>query len=176
MNVRVGMIWAQTTNGVIGRGGDMPWHVPEDLKHFKQATLGAPVIMGRHTWQSLPAAARPLPGRVNIVVSRDPDFTVTDAVLVRSLEDAIARAESHSEPSTEATGQAIDAWIMGGGELYRAGMPFADELVVTQIETEVHDGDTFAPNIDSKWQRVEQSPSLESTSGVRYRFERYTRV
>ena len=76
---RVGVVWAQSTSGVIGRGGDIPWRVPEDLVRFKQVTLGHTVVMGRRTWDSLPAAVRPLPGRRNVVLSRQPDFEANGA-------------------------------------------------------------------------------------------------
>ncbi|WP_425280681.1 dihydrofolate reductase [Leucobacter insecticola] len=82
---RLGMIWAQSRNGAIGRDGDMSWHLPEDLAHFKRVTLGAPVIMGRRTWESLPERFRPLPGRANIVVSRDPAYRADGATVVSSL-------------------------------------------------------------------------------------------
>ena len=87
---RVGLVWAQSTSGVIGRGGDIPWRVPEDLARFKQVTMGHTVVMGRRTWDSLPARVRPLPGRRNVVLSRQTDFTADGAEVLGSLEQALA--------------------------------------------------------------------------------------
>lgn len=163
VTTRLGMIWAQARGGAIGRGGDMPWHLPEDLAHFKRVTMGAPVIMGRRTWESLPERFRPLPGRENIVVTRDASFAAPGATVVNSLDAAIG------------AGSGTEAWIMGGGELYRQAMPFAQELVVTQIALDVPDADTFAPDIGSEWALVDGGEPALSSTGLGYRFERYER-
>lgn len=166
--MRIGMIWAQATGGVIGRGGTMPWHLPEDLAHFKATTLGAPVIMGRRTWESLPETFRPLPGRTNIVVTRTLGYQAAGATIVSSLDSAITHAGD--------SGEATDAvWIIGGGQLYREAMSVATELVVTQIELEVPDGDTFAPEIGPEWMLDSRSDREVSTTGLGYVFERYVR-
>ncbi|UOQ58851.1 dihydrofolate reductase [Leucobacter allii] len=206
------MVWAEARGaggrGAIGRGGTMPWRLPEDLAHFKRVTLGAPVIMGRRTWESLPERFRPLPGRTNLVVTRAAELDAPGAVVVRSLEDAVARAaeaagssgtraaESTSAhaPRTDASGADADAdadapgtaapadeasdtaWIMGGGSLYAAAMPLADELIVTRIDLEVPDADTFAPPIGSEWTLVDPGEPLVSRSGLGYRFERWHRA
>lgn len=196
---RIGMIWAQTLNGAIGRDGDMPWHLPEDLAHFKATTLGKPVIMGRRTWESLPVKFRPLPGRANIVVTRNPSYAAEGALVVPSLEAALellardpqqtgrrsaeSRIESRrvSPSSVQISDKLqicddVDAWIMGGGELYREGMQYADLLTVTQILTEVLDADTFAPEITAQWHKVDSGEVQESASGLRFLFERYARA
>lgn len=164
MTHRLGMIWAEARGGAIGRDGVMPWHLPEDLAHFKRVTLGAPVIMGRRTWESLPERFRPLPGRANIVVTRDPDYVAEGATVVASLAAAVECA-------------AADAWIMGGGQLYREALPLADELVVTRIELDVPDADTFAPEFraDPDWCLQDPGAVLTAASGVEYRFERWGR-
>ncbi|GAA2836823.1 dihydrofolate reductase [Leucobacter komagatae] len=159
----LGMIWAEARGGAIGRDGTMPWHLPEDLAHFKRVTLGAPVIMGRRTWESLPERFRPLPGRENVVVSRDPDLVIDGAQTATSLEDAIRLAGGDR------------AWIMGGGQLYRDAMPFAHELVVTRIDMDVPDADTFAPEIGAEWTLDGGGEALVAASGLGYRFERYLR-
>lgn len=164
--MKVGAIWAEANEGAIGRGGTMPWHLPEDLAHFRQVTLGAPVIMGRRTWESLPERFRPLPGRENIVVTRDASYEARGASVRSSLEHAIQAA---------AAGGADAAWIMGGGELYRSAMPFADELVVTRIELDVPDADTFAPEIGGEWRLADPGDSRVSATGLGYRFERWIR-
>ncbi|GAA1317372.1 dihydrofolate reductase [Leucobacter albus] len=159
----LGMIWAQANDGAIGRAGAMPWHLPEDLAHFKQATLGAPVIMGRRTWESLPERFRPLPGRENIVISRDPGFVAEGAVTLTSLSAAVARVRG------------AKAWVMGGGQLYREAMPLASELVVTRIDVTAPDADTFAPVIGAEWKLVDAGDPHTAASGIGYRFERYER-
>ncbi len=164
--MRLGMIWAQARNGAIGRAGEMPWHLPEDLAHFKQTTLGAPVIMGRRTWESLPERFRPLPGRTNYVVTRDPAYVAAGAEVRSSLEAILESADA---------ADAEIAWIIGGGELYRAAMGRAEELVVTRIDLDVDDADTFAPEITSEWERAVSGEVRESKSGIGYRFERWLR-
>ena len=154
--MRIGAIWAEARGGAIGRNGDMPWHLPEDLAHFKQGTVGAPVIMGRRTGESLPERFRPLPGRENIVVTRDAGYVAPGAAVRSSLEEALRFV---------ADTEAEIVWIMGGGEMYRAARPFADELVVTRIELDVPDADTFAPEIGAEWQLVDSgSPAVSNLS------------
>ncbi|BAW10070.1 dihydrofolate reductase [Nocardia seriolae] len=162
MSRTIGLIWAQTPKGIIGRDNTIPWRVPEDMAHFKDVTLGHPVVMGRKTWDSLPARFRPLAGRRNIVVTRQADWSADGAERAGSLTEALELVGDFS------------VWIMGGGEIYRAAMPLATELVVTEVDADV-DGDTFAPDIDPAW-RADENAWLESTSGLRYRFRRYRRV
>ncbi|WP_449278717.1 dihydrofolate reductase [Leucobacter sp. GX24907] len=172
--MRVGMVWAEARGadgrGAIGRGGDMPWHLPEDLAHFKSSTMGDPVVMGRRTWESLPERFRPLPGRQNVVVSRDERYTAAGAVVVPSLEAALDQAATFgtAEP-TEA------AWVIGGGQIFLAAMPLATELVVTRIDLDIPDADTFAPEIGPEWELVDAGTPLVSRTGLGYRFERWTR-
>ncbi|MCO5123818.1 MAG: dihydrofolate reductase [Rhizobacter sp.] len=130
------LIAAVARNGCIGRGNALLCHLPEDQRHFRRATLGAPVIMGRKTWDSLPARFRPLPGRRNIVVTRNPRWHAEGAEAAHSLQAAIALA-----------GAAPKAFVIGGGELYREALPLADELVLTEIDRDF-DGDTFFPEWD----------------------------
>lgn len=165
------MIWAEARGiggrGAIGRNGEMPWHLPEDLAHFKRATLGAPVIMGRRTWESLPERFRPLPGRENAVVTRHPGFDAPGAIVAHSLDGALRAVRDRG---------AERVWIMGGGQLYRAAMPLADELVVTRIELDVPDADTFAPEIGPEWRLADPGEPLVAENGLGYRFERWLRV
>jgi len=130
------MIAAVARNGVIGDGKTLLWRLPEDQQHFKRSTLGHPVIMGRKTWESLPAAYRPLPGRRNIVVTRDPKWHASGAEAVSSLEAALER-----------TGDADKAFIIGGGELYAQALAHANELLLTEIDRDF-DGDTMFPAWD----------------------------
>jgi dihydrofolate reductase len=130
------MIAAVARNGVIGNGHTLLWRLPEDQQHFKRNTLGQPVIMGRKTWDSLPAAYRPLPGRRNIVVTRNPRWHANGAEVVTSLEAALERAAD-----------ADKAFVIGGGELYAQALPHADELLLTEIDRNF-DGDTVFPAWD----------------------------
>ena len=164
---RLGAIWAQTDAGIIGRDGDMPWYAPEDLAHFKKVTLGAPVIMGRRTWESFPPRFRPLPGRTNIVISR----SVTEAeerdgaLWVPSLDAALYAARDAAGAPVEATPAdtatdtpAVDAWIIGGGSVYaealsRTNLPAFGRvktvertLFYCQEGNEIT-GDTYAPEL-----------------------------
>lgn len=159
---KLGLVWAQAHGGVIGAEGGMPWHVPEDLAHFRAVTGESDVIMGRRTWESLPPRFRPLPGRRNIVVSRSADWADEGAEHADSLD--AARALS-STP---------EVWVIGGGRLYAEAIGRADVLEVTQLDLEV-DGDTFAPPLTG-WTRTASDPDdgwRLSRTGVRYRFETY---
>jgi dihydrofolate reductase len=157
---------------VIGKDGDLPWHLPEDLAHFKRTTKGHPVIMGRRTWDSFPAKFRPLPGRTNIVISGSPErreeLANSGAVAVGSLEQAIA--EAASSPGSE------EVWIIGGGEIFRNATALANTAVVTVIDLET-DGDTFAPMLGPGWTFDAADPAegwLTSSNGTRYRIALWT--
>lgn len=159
----LGLIWAQARDGVIGRDNDMPWHVPEDLAHFVEVTRGHPVVMGRRTWDSL--QVQPLPGRLNVVVSRSPINLPQGTVLAHSLEDALETAR--------VAAQSGDVWVIGGAQLYRSLIDSADRIELTELDLTV-EGDTFAPPIGSEWTRTE-GEWMTSREGVRYRFVTCTR-
>ena len=164
----VGMIWAQTQQGVIGKDGGMPWHAPADMAHFKRVTTGHPVIMGRRTWESFPAKYRPLPDRTNIVITRRQGWAGTPealgAVVVHSLEDALVEAQF--SPG------ANEVWILGGGKVFAEAVEHANVAAVTVIDSAT-DGDTFAPELGPEWNFRGGSP-LEGwhkdTNGTQYRF------
>jgi len=172
----IGLIWAEAHNGVIGAGGALPWHVPEDLAHFKAITLGAPVVMGRKTWQSLPPRFRPLPGRRNVVVTRQRDWSSPGAEIAASLDDALAIAAA---PHAQGESAPDRIWVIGGGELFSAVLGSADMVERTEIDLAV-DGDTFAPSLDpTAWREAVVDPTVgwhTSTTGLRYRFRRFERA
>jgi dihydrofolate reductase len=142
---RLELIAAVAKNGVIGRGGQLPWHLPDDLKRFKQLTLGHPILMGRRTFESI---GRPLPGRRNIVISQSLKTAPAGAELANSLEAALQLIGSHEGPS----------FIIGGAVLYRAALPYVQTLHLTEVDAEVA-GDAYLPAFDkSQWQLVEQLP------------------
>ncbi|MDE2413858.1 MAG: dihydrofolate reductase [Comamonadaceae bacterium] len=158
------LIYARAANGVIGKGGTMPWHLPEDLAHFKALTQGHPVIMGRKTWDSLPARFRPLPGRANIVVTRQVDWNETGAQRACSLREALSFSEK--------TGTAA-AWIMGGAQIYAQALPLASRIEVTEIARDF-DGDAHAPLLGPEWQEVARSRHMGS-GGLPFSFVTYVR-
>ena len=157
---RLGLIYARSRNGVIGKDNAMPWHLPEDLAHFKRTTLGAPVIMGRKTWDSVPPRFRPLPGRRNIVVTRDAQWQEAGAERVASLDEAIALVAG--EPQ---------AWITGGAEIFRLALPRAQVAVVTEIDADI-EGDIHAPQLGDNWREVARERHV-AASGLPYSFVTY---
>ena len=158
----VGLIWAQSTSGVIGRDGAIPWRVPEDLARFKDLTMGHTVVMGRRTWESLPARFRPLPGRRNVVLSRDRGYRAQGAQVADSLDAALAD-----------TGL---IWVIGGSEIYHLAMPAATRCEVTEVDIDLHieDEDALAPMLDESWTGTSEV-WRDSSCGLRYRFLSYTR-
>jgi dihydrofolate reductase len=156
----IGLVWAQSANGVIGADGRIPWRVPEDLAHFSALTTGSTVVMGRATWESLPARFRPLPGRRNLVLSRDPGYVAEGAEVVPDLAGALASAG--------------DVWVVGGSAVYRAAMEHADVLVVTEVDLVV-EGDTRAPEVGPGWERVQVGDWATSTAGPRFRIGTWRR-
>ena len=161
--MKLGVIYARARNGVIGRENTMPWHLPEDLAHFKQTTLGAPVIMGRKTWDSLPPRFRPLPGRRNIVITRNTDWHADGAERVGSLEEAIALCSG--VPA---------AWVTGGAEIYKLALPHAEIAVVTEIDAD-YEGDAYAPELGPQWQEAARERHV-SKAGLAYSFVTYTKA
>jgi dihydrofolate reductase len=167
----VGLIWAESDGGIIGSDGALPWHVPEDLAHFKELTLGSPVVMGRKSWDALPERFRPLPGRRNIVVTRNPDWSAEGAEVAHSLDAALELA------AASGTGNGSTTWVIGGAQVFSSAMNRADRLEVTEIRAQF-DGDTTAPVIDENWHQVEADPATgwhTSSTGLQYRFLRYDR-
>lgn len=142
--MKITLVVAVAENGVIGREGGLPWRLSTDMKRFKETTMGKPIVMGRKTWESFPR--KPLPGRRNIVITRDPDYQAEGADVVSSLDDAFALAR--------ATPDADEICVIGGGQIYRQSMGQADRLDVTHVLGEF-EGDTRFPSIDPQtWQVV----------------------
>ncbi|MGB3302080.1 dihydrofolate reductase [Gordonia sp. (in: high G+C Gram-positive bacteria)] len=159
----IALVWAQDRAGAIGKAGTIPWRVPEDMKHFKEITGNGTVIMGRKTWESLPASFRPLPGRRNIVITRTADYQVDGAEIADGLDSALAAA-GHV------------AAVIGGGQIYAAAMDLATHLRVTEIDVLVEGADAFAPPVDpDRWTAVSVGDWLYSSTGTIYRFVDYLR-
>jgi dihydrofolate reductase len=161
--MKLNLIFARARNDVIGRNNTLPWHLPEDLAHFKRNTLGCPVIMGRKTWDSLPSKFRPLPGRLNVVVTRQHGWQANGAVVVHSLGDACAACPADST-----------AWVIGGAELYSQALPLASTAVVTEIDADF-EGDAFAPQFGPEWVETSHQQQLSST-GLSLRFVTYQKA
>jgi dihydrofolate reductase len=158
------LIAAVPRNGAIGRNGQLLWHEPQDQRHFRRVTMGSPVLMGRKTWDSLPERFRPLPGRRNLVLSRDPAWRSDGAETVASLDAALQAAAGADKLS-----------VIGGAQIYALALPHAGELVLTEIDADL-DGDTFFP----AWERSRFAETARerhtSESGVPYSFVTYTRI
>jgi dihydrofolate reductase len=154
---RIALIYARAANGVIGREGTMPWHLPEDLAHFRQLTQGQPVIMGRKTWDSLPPRFRPLPGRRNIVLTRQSQWQTDKAERADSLSQALAMCAD-----------APQVWVIGGAQIYAQAEPMACRAEVTEIE-QSFEGDAYAPSLGPGWQELARQSAV-SQNGLRYSF------
>lgn len=160
----VTLIWAQARDGVIGKDNTIPWHIPEDMAFFKENTVGRPVVMGRLTWDSLPPKFRPLPGRRNIVVTRNPEWTAEGAEVAPGLAEALALA-GEDEP---------EVVVMGGGQIYAQAMAHATQLLVTEVDVEV-DGDAVAPQVGPEWSATVPGDWRVSSNGIAFRWIRYSR-
>lgn len=167
--MKLALIAALSDNGVIGRDNKLPWYIPGDLRYFKRVTLGKPVLMGRKTWESM---NRPLPGRANIVITRQPDYPAEGARVVPDLDAAIALAESI------ALIDGVDElMVIGGAEIYRLALPLADRLYLTEVHAEVA-GDTYFPAWDrGQWQEIAREDHAAPEPGkYAYSFAVYERV
>ena len=154
------LIFARAANGVIGIKGTLPWHLPEDMAHFKRTTMGCAVIMGRKTWDSLPSKFRPLPGRLNVVVTRQNNWHADGAVRADSLAHAAALCPADR-----------DVWVIGGAEIYAQALLLATTAVVTEIDADF-DGDAFAPQFGPQWTKTAGLPQVSST-GLKFSFATY---
>ena len=157
------LIAAVPRNRVIGRGGELVFRESEDQKHFRRVTLGCPVIMGRKTWDSLPPRFRPLPGRSNIVVTRNAQWSAEGALRAGSLDEAVSLA-----------GDASKVFVIGGADLYALALPQADELVLTEIDADL-EGDAWFPEWPRAQFRQTFSEPHVTVGGVGFRFNHYIR-
>jgi dihydrofolate reductase len=160
---RVNLIYARAANGVIGKDNALPWHLPEDMAHFKRTTAGAPVVMGRRTWDSLPSRFRPLPERRNIVVTRQAGWSADGAERAASLPEAVALCAG-----------APEAWIIGGAQIYAEALPFADRIVVTEIGRDF-EGEAWAPVLDAGWVETRRE-SHDAADGMPFSFVTYEKA
>ena len=156
------LIYARAANGVIGKDNTIPWHIPEDMAHFKQLTQGCAVIMGRKTWDSLPPRFRPLPGRTNIVVTRQSNWRAEGAQPATSLPAALALCDPRQT-----------LWVIGGAQIYAEALPLADSIEVTEIDKDF-EGDAYAPPLGPEWEESARSHHV-SGQGLAFSFVTYRR-
>ena len=160
----VSLIVAMAQNRTIGVNNTLPWRCPEDLKHFKALTMGHPMIMGRKTWESLPPKFRPLPGRLNIVVTRNADYVAEGATVANALEAAVKVGAGKTA-----------LFVIGGAELYAHTLPHAQRLELTEIDA-AFEGDAYFPAFDrAQWREVKREPG-KTEAGLAYAFVTYERV
>lgn len=153
---RISIIVAMSKNRIIGKDGNMPWHLSEDLKRFRQITMGHHIVMGRKTWESI---GRVLPGRKHIIISRKPGYEVAGAKVVDSLTAAIAAARGDSE-----------IFVIGGSEIYALVLPFADRILATEIDRK-YEGDTYFPELEKRiWREIARENHEDAALGLRYCF------
>lgn len=165
------IIVAQSSNRVIGIENRLPWHLPEDLKYFKAVTMGKPIIMGRKTYESI---GRPLPGRQNIVITRQPDWHAEGVSVVHSLADALAQGQLAA-----AAAKVAEVMVIGGAQIYQEALSLAQTLYVTEVATELQ-GDAYFPEISpTQWRQVacsEDHPAQLQEASISYRFVTYSRI
>lgn len=165
---RIALIVAMGRNRAIGKDGDLPWRLPGDLRFFKQTTLGKPILMGRKTWESLPGA---LPGRTNIVVTRDRAFRAEGAEVINSLDLAMEMARGIA-----LAGNTDEVMVIGGAEIYRLVLPQADRIYLTEVQAEP-DADAFFPEVsDTEWREIGRTEPIEEAGRPAYAFVTLDRV
>jgi dihydrofolate reductase len=160
---RLNLICARAANGVIGKDNALPWHLPEDMAHFKRQTMGCPVVMGRKTWDSLPPRFRPLPGRLNVVLTRDPSWRAEGASRAGSIDEALALCAD-----------AAEVWVIGGAEVYQQALPQAQRVVVTEIARDF-EGDAFMPALGPQWVETSREAHV-SVNGLPFAFVGHERA
>lgn len=167
---RLILIAAVAKNRVIGRGNDLVWRDPLDMQRFKAATLGHTVVMGRKTWESLPPRFRPLPGRRNIVVSRQTNYDAPGAEVAGSLAAALEMAGSRPD-----LGETPPVFVVGGGELYAQALPLAEQLLITEVDLAPRGDALFPPIAPDRWREAGREDHT-ATDGTRFAFKTYTRI
>lgn len=164
--MQLNLIYARAANGVIGINGTLPWHLPEDMAHFKRTTLGCPVIMGRKTWDSLPPKFRPLPGRTNLVITHQTAWHDAGAQVAHNISEAV-KICGQLDPQPE------HVWVIGGAQIYAESLPLAHRLVVTELEANF-EGDAFAPVLGNEWRETQREQHIAQT-GLKFSFVTYSR-
>jgi dihydrofolate reductase len=157
----ISLIVAHDLNRVIGLDNKMPWHIPKELAYFKEKTMGKAIVMGRNTFESI---GRPLPGRLNIVITRNTSYEFEGVKVVHSIEEAIETANKHHE----------EVMIIGGEQIFKEVLPYADLMYVTLIQHE-YEGDTYFPFYDQDWEIISTSDTITTDNGIQYTYMVYKR-
>jgi dihydrofolate reductase len=168
--MKLSLIVATAHDNVIGRNNELPWHLPQDLKYFKSVTLGKPIIMGRKTFESI---GKPLPGRTNIVVTRQKNWSFSGVLVAKNIESALETAQAFR---TEQNNIAEEIMVIGGAEIYRTALPMADRVYLTKIDAKIEGADAFFPELSSaQWKLISELPG-ESDASIKHKFLVYERV
>jgi dihydrofolate reductase len=168
--MKLSLIVATANNNVIGRNNELPWHLPQDLKYFKSVTLGKPIIMGRKTFESI---GKPLPGRTNIVVTRQKNWNFAGVLVAKSIEEAL---EIGQQFRTEQNGLTDEIMVIGGAEIYRHALVLADRVYLTKIDAKVDGGDAHFPELSPKqWRLISELPG-DSDANLKHAFLVYERI
>lgn len=157
----ISLLVAHDLDHVIGKDNELPWHIPEDLAYFKKMSMGKAMVMGRKTFDSI---GRPLPGRLNVIVTRNKAYTAEGAVVVHDLQEAIAKGQTFSD----------EVMIIGGAEIFQTTMEIADRLYITYIQQKF-EGDTFFPQYGPEWELTSTSENHITEDGIGYSFRVYER-
>jgi len=158
----ISLIVAHDQNRVIGIDNKMPWHIPSELAYFKEKTMGKAIVMGRNTFEAI---GRPLPGRLNVVITRNTSYERDGVTVVHTIDEAIQLATSHHE----------DVMIIGGEQIFKEVLPYADLLYVTLIQHQF-EGDTFFPSYENEWEVISTSETITTNNGLKYIYLIYKRV
>jgi dihydrofolate reductase len=168
--MKLSLIVATAHNNVIGRNNELPWHLPQDLKYFKSLTLGKPIIMGRKTFESI---GKPLPGRTNIVVTRQKNWNFAGALVAESVEEAL---EIGKQFRAEQNNVADEMMVIGGAEIYRHALAFADRVYLTKIDVNIDGGDAFFPELSpAQWTLTSELPG-DNDATLKHTFLIYERI
>lgn len=163
---RINIIVAVTNNMVIGKGNTMPWHLPSDLKNFKRVTQNSCVVMGRKCWESIPEKFRPLPNRLNVVLTRDENFKADGAATLSNLERTITNLKNNGDED--------EVFVIGGAQIYKEAFPFAERLFITRILADI-DGDIILEGLNmDEWELIEDTDTM-TENGFNFKFEEYKR-
>lgn len=167
--MKLSLIVAAAKNNVIGRNNELPWYLPQDLKYFKSVTLGKPVIMGRKTFESI---GKPLPGRTNIVVTRQPDWKFAGVLVAQGLAEALNVAQQFRGELHQLSEEVM---VIGGAEIYRHALPLADRIYLTRVEAEIN-GDAFFPELPATTWKLISDISGDPEASLKHRFQVYERI
>lgn len=168
--MKLSLIVATAHNNVIGRNNELPWHLPQDLKYFKSLTLGKPIIMGRKTFESI---GKPLPGRTNIVVTRQKNWNFAGALVAESVEEAL---EIGQQFRAEQNSLADEMMVIGGAEIYRHALAIADRVYLTKIDVNIEGGDAFFPELSpEQWKLISELPG-DNDATLKHMFLIYERI